>query len=547
MRFVAPFSALALLATAAQAQITLEGSVETLSIATGGTQELTLQAGAANAGATYVVLGSASGSMPGIPFGGTTIPLNVDEFFTLSLTEAGGPIFEGTIGLLDAAGDGSANFNLPSGIAPALAGLELTFAYVLFEGAALNFAGVSNPTTVTLTNEVFAVENPEDGCEIVSPSFDVEGIVGDALSGTPGLAVTVNGMPAEVIPGTGGESDRFLFSNFEFSDTSAGGGLNVVVSNLMGDMETQALSISFAPFFTRNLDSTEETVFATRGGLGYAVVDLATRKATTFPAPGGSVDDLCLDGDLLFVLDASGAGSISVIDVSDPTAPQLLDGPRAVGVSPFAGVSAAAGRAVVSGGTGVLRVFTYSPAGILDLPTSTVDLGVGQPDVLVSSDGNLAFVSTDFGFPFPMGQSFGITTIGLFDPPTAPVTVARTGLPGAGFTPGGTGPANFAIESAELPGGQFVTAHGGGLSRMISATGALLGTIGLGFPAVNVDAVGPIVFVVGQNSLREVDCSGAAPVLGTTQNFGAEGPFVGVAASTEFVSMAGDLLRILRR
>ena len=418
---------------------------------------------------------------------------------------------------------------------------------MVFDGGVLIDA--SNAASLDLVDEIFEVTLPSDGSTVISPSLDIAGVVGDGLSGTPGLSVTVNGTPAQITSGSGGASDTFLLANFELGSGTTT--LLVEVTNTAGATESESLTVTLQTLATRNVVSNESHAFASRGGAGFVIVDLETRVAEPFPAPTGSasVDDLSLDGDLLFVLDAVGAGRLTVLDVSDLASPVVLDGPRPVQVGPFTGVSARSGRVVVSGGTSLLQVFSYNAAGVLGSAMSTVDLGVGQPDVLVSSDGERAYVSTDFGFPFPMGQSFGITTLGLLDPPTQPQTLARTGLAGAGFTAGGVGPANFAIESAELSPTQIVTAHGGGLSLLNAANGALLGTSGLGFAAVNVDAIGDTAFVVGGIRLRAVDFSSGVPALGATQIFPGGGSFTGIAASPEFLSIAAGNggLRILRR
>ena len=77
---------------------------------------------------------------------------------------------------------------------------------------------------------------------------------------------------------------------------------------------------------------------------------------------------------------------------------------------------------------------------------SAIDLGIGQPDVLVAEDGETAFVSTDFSGFFD-GQTFGITTIDISEPTLS--ILDRIRIAGAGFSPGADSPANFPIESAQ--------------------------------------------------------------------------------------------------
>jgi len=120
---------------------------DTLPVASGGVVRLDLIAGTANAGRQYLVLASLSGSYPGTPLGSVTMPLVYDGFAAASVALLNSPIFADTFGVLDAAGNATARFVLPAGIAGALTGEHLTFAYVLLTPA-IDFA--SNPARVQL-------------------------------------------------------------------------------------------------------------------------------------------------------------------------------------------------------------------------------------------------------------------------------------------------------------------------------------------------------------------------------------------------------------
>ncbi|MEM7306399.1 MAG: aryl-sulfate sulfotransferase [Planctomycetota bacterium] len=116
----------------------------TPSLSAGGQVELDLVAGVKHAGLFYVLLGSTSGTEPGITAGGVTLPLNpLDGYFLLSLTN---PVVDPYVGQLNAAGTATATFKLPAGTDPGLAGLIAHHAY-----------GVLNP----LTGQVFLASNPE--------------------------------------------------------------------------------------------------------------------------------------------------------------------------------------------------------------------------------------------------------------------------------------------------------------------------------------------------------------------------------------------------
>lgn len=107
----------------------LQTSGSSLSLGAGGTMDLVLAAGPEHAGRTFVVLGSASGTAPGIPMGGDTIPLNYDPYMYLTIVYANAGPFFSTLGVLDAQGLASAQISLPPGSPPELAGLVLHHAF----------------------------------------------------------------------------------------------------------------------------------------------------------------------------------------------------------------------------------------------------------------------------------------------------------------------------------------------------------------------------------------------------------------------------------
>ncbi len=116
-----------------------------------GVQYLTLRAGAANAGLLYVVLGSLSGTSPGVAAGGVTLPLNVDSWFLYTLQAANGPVMQGTLGLFDGAGAASARIVKPALLPPAV-GLVFDHAYAVLDLSGPVPVGVfaSNPVPLTI-------------------------------------------------------------------------------------------------------------------------------------------------------------------------------------------------------------------------------------------------------------------------------------------------------------------------------------------------------------------------------------------------------------
>ena len=103
---------------------TLEADVEVVSLATGGAQQLAFDLGPDFAGHLHLVLGSATGTSPGLPVDGVVLPLVVDAYLLLTLNQPFG-LFQGTFGFLDASGAATASLVVPPGSDPALAGLVL--------------------------------------------------------------------------------------------------------------------------------------------------------------------------------------------------------------------------------------------------------------------------------------------------------------------------------------------------------------------------------------------------------------------------------------
>jgi hypothetical protein len=120
--------------------------VPTASIGGLGSQTMFLDAGDANAGRTYYILGTFSGTDPGITLAnGTNIPLNYDEYFQL-LVDLPNAIIAPQTGTLDFEGKATAVFTLPPGTPAILNGITFQHAYLLLSPK--NFA--SNVVDVTL-------------------------------------------------------------------------------------------------------------------------------------------------------------------------------------------------------------------------------------------------------------------------------------------------------------------------------------------------------------------------------------------------------------
>lgn len=110
----------------------LSGTPGSISLSAGGTQSLVVNAPPSVAGQPYLLLGSLTGTAPGIPLDGLVIPLNVDGYTIATLLAPNAPPLAGSFGLLGPNGDALASFTLPPGAAPQLAGFTVAHAYVVF-------------------------------------------------------------------------------------------------------------------------------------------------------------------------------------------------------------------------------------------------------------------------------------------------------------------------------------------------------------------------------------------------------------------------------
>jgi len=130
----------------------LVGDVRELSLAAGGVQTLTARAGATHRGMPYLILGSVSGTYPGMPVGDVVLPLNKDGYTVRTLNHPDPPL-SSSVGLLDELGAATAAFTLPPGGWPVLAGRTVHHACVVFDPARPGGIGmVSNPVPLILGN-----------------------------------------------------------------------------------------------------------------------------------------------------------------------------------------------------------------------------------------------------------------------------------------------------------------------------------------------------------------------------------------------------------
>lgn len=98
----------------------------------GGTAALKLNAGPVYGGRTYLMLGSFSGTTPGVVISpGVTLPLNFDSYFNHLLATPNPPVLQNHIGVLDAQGKATVTYVNPANLRPTLIGLQFSHAFLL--------------------------------------------------------------------------------------------------------------------------------------------------------------------------------------------------------------------------------------------------------------------------------------------------------------------------------------------------------------------------------------------------------------------------------
>jgi hypothetical protein len=129
---------------------TFFGQPGAISVQTGGTFSMALNGGFAHAGATYMVLGTVSGTAPGVSVGSFLVPLNLDLYTEYTLSYPNVPPLVTTLGALDANAHAAASLQVPAGLLSA-AGSVLHHAFVVLDpGGGLAF--VSEPIRLDLVN-----------------------------------------------------------------------------------------------------------------------------------------------------------------------------------------------------------------------------------------------------------------------------------------------------------------------------------------------------------------------------------------------------------
>lgn len=114
-------------------QVGISADTTSASMSLGGTQNLEIDAGVANAGRTYFLLGSLSGTEPGVQLGSVELPLVFDSYFVFTINNANQRYYTNSFGVLDGNGRASAAITFPAASPASFVGQTLYHAYVVYD------------------------------------------------------------------------------------------------------------------------------------------------------------------------------------------------------------------------------------------------------------------------------------------------------------------------------------------------------------------------------------------------------------------------------
>ena len=142
---------------------TLWADAYALSQPVGGQVTFTMDAGVANGGRAYLLLGSLTGTTPGFGLpGGRVVPINWDALTNVILASLGNPVFQGFMGNLDGTGGATAVFDTLGAVDPLLIGQTLNFAFLLSPPPGWDFASNAIPAVPSIRDfRRFPIANRE--------------------------------------------------------------------------------------------------------------------------------------------------------------------------------------------------------------------------------------------------------------------------------------------------------------------------------------------------------------------------------------------------
>ncbi|QDU68693.1 right-handed parallel beta-helix repeat-containing protein [Engelhardtia mirabilis] len=206
-------------------ELRLTADRHSLSVNDGGTVHFDLQGTPSLIGHLYVLLGTASGTSPGLPTPAGVLPINFDGYTNYTLSQA--PELGGFFGFFGAGTHAQASIFLPAGTSPSLVGVKLNYAW-----ATLDMGTPGFPTTAVSNAVPLGFET--DTCVAVGGLGDCNGNgqldACDIADGTS-IDCNQNGLPDEcelLVAGADVDLDGILdvCQSVVYVDASATGAKN---------------------------------------------------------------------------------------------------------------------------------------------------------------------------------------------------------------------------------------------------------------------------------------------------------------------------------
>ena len=126
----------------------LRGGPSTISESAGGAQTLYLNAGTDHGNDLYLLLGSFSGTTPGLPADGLILPLNFDAYLNHTLSKPNKVPLTNSFAALDGTGRSTATFTLPAGLT-GFSGLTAHHAFAVIDLGTFGISFTSEAAPVT--------------------------------------------------------------------------------------------------------------------------------------------------------------------------------------------------------------------------------------------------------------------------------------------------------------------------------------------------------------------------------------------------------------
>jgi len=112
-------------------------SLENHTLLSTGSAEFTIARGPAGAGKPYILLGSHTGTSPGLPLGTDRVPLNYDFYFLATLSTPTKALLRGSLGILDANGQATIQLDVPTEYVASLGNIKLHHAFLELSGGSV--------------------------------------------------------------------------------------------------------------------------------------------------------------------------------------------------------------------------------------------------------------------------------------------------------------------------------------------------------------------------------------------------------------------------